>query len=99
MKIREIKKLKNPTEKKISITFTAQLKTQKIAFTQKGDPISFATFTDETGEIECVIFPDIYMRHEEILKNGNTFDLEGFLNLMGNVNCIWLDKLWKKFEI
>jgi DNA polymerase-3 subunit alpha len=39
-------------------------------FTKKGDRMAFATFEDTTGQIEAVIFSDVYLENEAVLKSG-----------------------------
>jgi len=51
--------------------------TGKTVFTQKGDPMRFVTFEDETGIVETTFFPGAYKRFRHILDYGRPYLLSG----------------------
>ncbi|MGM9932792.1 DNA polymerase III subunit alpha [Pradoshia sp.] len=55
----------------------AFIQSVKTIRTKKGENMAFLTAGDETGEIECVAFPDVYRHHSSLLKEGNMLLLEG----------------------
>jgi error-prone DNA polymerase len=51
--------------------------TGKTVLTQKGDPMKFVTFEDETGIMETVFFPKTYHRFCHILASSRPYLLSG----------------------
>jgi DNA polymerase-3 subunit alpha/error-prone DNA polymerase len=51
--------------------------TGKTVLTQKGDPMKFVTFEDETGIMETVFFPQTYHRFCHILASGRPYLFSG----------------------
>jgi error-prone DNA polymerase len=51
--------------------------TGKTVLTQKGDPMKFVTFEDETGIMETVFFPQTYHRFCHILASGRPYLISG----------------------
>ena len=55
----------------------AFIQSVKTIRTKKGENMAFFTAGDETGEMECVAFPDVYRHSSVLLKEGNMLLLEG----------------------
>lgn len=55
----------------------AFIQSVKTIRTKKGENMAFMTAGDETGEMECVAFPDVFRQHSALLKEGNILLLEG----------------------
>ncbi len=51
--------------------------TAKIVGTKTGQPMEFLTFEDETGQVECTLFPQTYQRHCHLLHAGTPLLLTG----------------------
>ncbi len=51
--------------------------TAKIVGTKTGQPMEFLTFEDETGQVECTLFPRTYQRHCHLLHTGAPLLLTG----------------------
>ena len=51
--------------------------TGKVVSTNKGEPMEFVTFEDETGVIECTFFPDAYRRFCHMLDHLRPYLLVG----------------------
>ncbi|MBT2656924.1 DNA polymerase III subunit alpha [Bacillus sp. ISL-18] len=47
--------------------------------TKKGDSMAFLTISDSSGEMEAVVFPNVYKRFQVLLKQGSFVLLEGKL--------------------
>jgi DNA polymerase-3 subunit alpha len=47
--------------------------------TKKGDSMAFLTVSDSSGEMEAVVFPNVYKRFQVLLKQGSFVLLEGKL--------------------
>jgi DNA polymerase III subunit alpha len=45
--------------------------------TKKGDAMAFLTVSDQSGEIEAVVFPAVYKRLSPLLKQGTLMMIEG----------------------
>lgn len=45
----------------MSVKLVCSVESTKLHVTKKGDKMCFVTFSDETGEIEGVVFPDLFM--------------------------------------
>mgnify|MGYP001262606908 CR=1 FL=1 len=51
--------------------------TAKVVWTKKGEEMCFVTFSDETGLIETVLFPQIYVIFRDLLFTGKAFLIKG----------------------
>ncbi|WP_019242896.1 MULTISPECIES: DNA polymerase III subunit alpha [Bacillus] len=47
--------------------------------TKKGDVMAFLTITDDSGEIEAVVFPTVYKNHSADLEKGNIMMFHGYV--------------------
>ncbi|MFD6438679.1 DNA polymerase III subunit alpha [Peribacillus sp. NPDC060186] len=47
--------------------------------TKKGDDMAFLTVSDEEGDIEAVVFPNVYKNHSSVLNHGQLVMLKGTL--------------------
>ncbi|KOP83718.1 DNA polymerase III [Bacillus sp. FJAT-21945] len=45
--------------------------------TKKGVPMAFLSISDETDELEAVVFPDVFNRFSHFIKQGNILFIEG----------------------
>jgi DNA polymerase-3 subunit alpha len=45
--------------------------------TKKGDSMAFLTVSDSSGEMEAVVFPNVYKKYSQVLGKGNFTVLEG----------------------
>ncbi|WP_057761438.1 DNA polymerase III subunit alpha [Cytobacillus praedii] len=45
--------------------------------TKKGVPMAFLSISDETDEMEAVVFPDMFKRFSHLIKQGNLLFIEG----------------------
>ncbi|PLT31172.1 DNA polymerase III subunit alpha [Peribacillus deserti] len=45
--------------------------------TKKGETMAFLSVSDETGDLECVVFPNVYRKKSLQYKKGNVFMLHG----------------------
>jgi DNA polymerase-3 subunit alpha len=53
------------------------VKTKKTITTKKGTPMAFIKLFDETGEMEIVIFPDLYANHITTTEKNNILVISG----------------------
>ena len=53
--------------------------TAKIVGTKTGQPMEFLTFEDETGQVECTLFPRTYQRYCHLLHTGAPLLLTGIV--------------------
>ena len=53
--------------------------TGKIVGTKSGKPMEFLTFEDETAQVECTIFPDIYQKYCHLLHGNSPLVLTGIV--------------------
>lgn len=60
--------------------------------TRRGDRMAFATLGDKTDEIEAVIFSDIYLEAEELLKSEEPLWVRGQLERSENSSKLILSK-------
>ncbi len=61
------------------ISFLGWLITAKIVGTKSGEAMEFLTFEDETGQVECTLFPKIYRRHCHLLHRRGPLLLKGIV--------------------
>ncbi|WP_319585787.1 DNA polymerase III subunit alpha [uncultured Desulfobulbus sp.] len=52
----------------------------KIVGTKKGEPMEFLSFEDETGLVECTLFPRVYEQSCHLLYSKGPLLLEGYLD-------------------
>ncbi|MCQ6273422.1 DNA polymerase III subunit alpha [Bacillus sp. V3B] len=45
--------------------------------TKKGEQMAFLTISDQGGEMEAVVFPNVYKKNSSILQQGNVLVIEG----------------------
>jgi DNA polymerase III alpha subunit len=62
------------------VRFLGWLITGKIVGTKKGDPMEFLSFEDETGLVECTLFPKVYEQYCHLLSARGPLLLEGYLD-------------------
>ncbi|MBY0370494.1 hypothetical protein K2X33_07395, partial [bacterium] len=60
--------------------------------TRRGDRMAFATIGDKDAEIEAVIFSDIYLESEELLKSDEPIWVKGQLERQDNTSKLILSK-------
>lgn len=53
----------------------------KRVFTKAGSYMAYAQLEDPTGRIDVVIFPKVYLKFQQILKDDNLFMMEGRLDV------------------
>jgi len=62
------------------IRFLGWLITGKVVGTKKGEPMEFLSFEDETGLVECTLFPRVYEQSCHLLYSKGPLLLEGYLD-------------------
>ncbi|MBI4403544.1 MAG: DNA polymerase III subunit alpha [Deltaproteobacteria bacterium] len=60
--------------------------------TKRGDRMAFATLEDKSGQIEAVIFSDVFIEAESVLKSGEPVWLKGQLEAGERGNKLLLSK-------
>ena len=60
--------------------------------TKRGDRMAFVTLEDTQGQIEAVIFSDVYIEHEEILKSSEPIWVKAQLEVAEGGNKLLLSK-------
>jgi DNA polymerase III subunit alpha len=68
--------LENGESRVILGVYITSLKTIR---TKKGEVMAFLTISDEGGDIEAVVFPNVFKNYSSILKNGNILMVSGTL--------------------
>ncbi len=66
--------LKNDNQKAAAGVYISSVKAIR---TKKGDSMAFLTVSDSSGEMEAVVFPTVYKRFQQLLRQGNFVLLEG----------------------
>lgn len=61
------------------VRFLGWLITGKIVGTKSGEVMEFLTFEDETGQVECTFFPEVYQRHCHLLYEKGPLLLQGYV--------------------
>jgi DNA polymerase-3 subunit alpha len=56
---------------------TAFIDKVKMIRTKRGDPMAFLTVSDETDEMEAVVFPDLYRNTKQLLQEENLIMFQG----------------------
>lgn len=79
----------------------------KTTRTRHGDLMAFITITDETGEIDAVVFPKVYEKVSNWLKEDKMIDISGKINerrnkkqiVIQNIQTINIDTLKETGEL
>lgn len=77
----------NEAAKKVSrrnIRSAAVVQAIKVIRTKRGDPMAFVTLSDETGEMEAVVFPDLYRDVNRFLEEETIIVLTGKIEMRNN---------------
>src|SRR5699024_5653588 len=61
--------------------------------TKRGDSMAFITISDETGEIDAVIFPNLYREVSPILAEESTISIAGKVSIRDQKKQIIIDTL------
>ncbi|MBN1962142.1 MAG: DNA polymerase III subunit alpha [Deltaproteobacteria bacterium] len=72
--------------------------TGKVVATNKGDPMEFVTFEDDTGLMECTFFPRVYRRFCHMLDYQHPYIIEGKVDEDYGAHTITVDKI-KRMEL
>ena len=67
------------SKKEAKIMLGVYITAVKTIRTKKGDVMAFMTVSDEEGDLEAVVFPNVYKNHSAILNQGQLAMLQGTL--------------------
>jgi len=79
--------------------------TRKAIRTRQGDHMEFLTLEDQTALVECVLFPDVYEKYNDLIRWESLFVLQGIVECAYGVHTITVQKMagidqsirkWKK---
>jgi error-prone DNA polymerase len=59
------------------VTIIGWLVTEKTISTQKGEPMEFVTFEDQTGLYDATLFPNTYRRYCHLLAMNQAYAVTG----------------------
>ena len=82
----------------IKIVLICSLQNVKQHITKNGSKMAFLTFSDESGEIEAVIFPDLYMISMSKLKEDAVVILKGKVSQKDDSKSIICEALYSTSE-
>lgn len=60
-----------------TIRLCVLVESMKFIKTKKGQQMAFGRFSDQTGQIEAVVFPNVLERYRDLLKEGELLFVEG----------------------
>lgn len=66
---------------KRSMVIAGMITENKVIMTKKGDKMSFVTFEDLSGKIECLFFPRIFAEYQQFLTSDEPLIMSGVVNL------------------
>lgn len=69
---------------KQNIKSAAVIQAMKVIRTKRGDPMAFITLSDETDEMEAVIFPDLYRKVNRFLEEETIIMITGKIEARNN---------------
>ena len=64
-----------------SVTLMGFITAFRTALTKKLQTMAYVTLEDQSGSMECIVFPQSYERYANLLKEGNVLVMEGRLSL------------------
>lgn len=76
--------------------YLAKVKTIR---TKKGDMMAFATLSDSSGEMEAVIFPEVYKRHMKLIQQGEVVLVGGHVEERNNQPQFMINKVTSAEEL
>ncbi|MDR7073770.1 DNA polymerase III subunit alpha [Fictibacillus barbaricus] len=79
-------------EKKSSIRLGVLVDKVRVIKTKKGELMAFLSISDESGEVEAVIFPMNYEEYHGLLQKGEQLFLEGSVEERNNVLQVLINK-------
>ena len=71
----------------------------KIHLTRKGDKMCFVTLSDETGEIEGVVFPELFLLNDKKLKKDTVLLISGKISVKDDQKTIICGALTAEAEM
>lgn len=74
LQAKQLALLSDQTKQERAIAYVTEVK--KIR-TKKGEAMAFLTINDQSGDLEAVVFPDVYKKTMEILQKGSIIFLQG----------------------
>ena len=61
----------------------------KRSITKRGEAMAYATLEDNTGSIECLVFPSVLVQYAQLLQEDNVVKVEGRISYQNDeVKCI-----------
>lgn len=81
----------------------------KVIYTKKSNkPMAFVSLEDTTGNIPCVVFPDVYEQNKKLLEEGKKLFIRGTVSVGDKETSVLVNnmadmdalpkKLWIRFE-
>jgi len=81
-------------EDNLTVKFVGVVTRFKVIRTKKDNsPMAFVTISDESGEIEAVVFPKAYQNHLSLLKDNQAVYIEGKTNSRNDTKSVLIDLL------
>ena len=81
-------------EDNLTVKFVGVVTRFKVIRTKKDNsPMAFVTISDESGEIEGVVFPKAYQNHLSLLKDNQAVYVEGKTNSRNDTKSVLIDLL------
>ena len=61
----------------------------KRSITKRGEAMAYATLEDNTGSVECLIFPSVLVQYAQLLQEDNVVKVEGRISYQNDeIKCI-----------
>lgn len=86
MHLVSVKEVLERTEKKLlkdgdKVRILCTMQSRKLHQTKNGDKMCFTTVADDSGEIECVVFPDMFAVNGSKLREDNALLISGKISI------------------
>ncbi len=103
MKLRKIKDIHTLTAENIfrdgdNVSFMCTLQDKKLHNTKKGDKMCFITGSDESGELEAVVFPDLFSVSSSRLVNENVLIVNGKISVKDDSVTVICGSIFEESE-
>ena len=59
---------------------------------RSGSTIAFVEIRDSSGELECIVFPEVYRSYKSVFYEGAKVEIEGRVNLAENPRKLFPSK-------
>ncbi len=88
-----VSKVREELKNNAPVKMVAIIDTVRVVMTKKNDRMAFVGFSDFTGNLEAVVFPDAFEKNKDTLVTGKIIALSGKVSTRNNEKSIIIEEL------